>query len=155
MTPKRGFWKTCGLVLAGAAAALALTVAIAYSMGTVNISVQEKSADGTHLHMLLPAPAVTLGLRFVPARDLAGGSAELRPWLPAIRAASQELALTEDATLVEVRDADETVTVAKRGRNLVIDVNDAEDQVHVSVPLKTLGAVAEKFAASEDASTGR
>ncbi|HEV2176696.1 MAG TPA: hypothetical protein VGW33_05800 [Terriglobia bacterium] len=149
MKPKRGFWKTCGLVLLVMAAMLALMAAIAYSMGIVDVSVQEKGPDGTHVHLLVPAPAVTLGLRFVPAGDLSEGSSELRPWMPAIRAASKELARTEDATLVDVRDADQTVTISKRGGSLVIDVNSAEDVVHVSVPLSTLATVAEKVAADE------
>ena len=38
--------------------------------------------------------------------------------------------------LVEVKDAQDHVLVRKIGGSIVVDVNDSEDVVHVSVPLR-------------------
>lgn len=140
--PKRSFWRIVGLTLLALVAVFALLVALAYAAGSVDVMVHEKQPDGTRLHLILPAGVLTWGVRFVPAAKLSEASKEARPWLPAIRVASQELAHCPDATLVDVRDRNETVRVAKRGSYLVIDVDDESDTVHVSVPLSAVAAVA-------------
>jgi prephenate dehydrogenase len=53
-----------------------------------------------------------------------------------IDAALPALEQCPDGVFVEVTDPGEHVLVAKVGGSIVIDVNDADDIVHVSVPLR-------------------
>jgi len=110
--------------------------------GAVRIAVDEQAPGGTHIHLLLPAALVPVGMKFVPDQKLREATAQARPWLPAIRAASQELARLPDSDLVEVRDAEQHVSISKRGALLVIDVQSTRESVHVSVPLHTVEEVA-------------
>jgi len=105
------------------------------SEGFIHVTVQEKHPDGTHLTLLVPAVLAPVTLRFVPGEQLAQASADLRPYLPAIDAAVPALEDCPDGVLVEVTDPDEHVTIEKNGNSIVVDVNDHEDVVHVSVPL--------------------
>ena len=60
----------------------------------------------------------------------------MRPYLPAIDAAIPALNDSPDGVLVEVADPGEHVLVRKIGGSIVVDVNDSQDTVHVSVPLR-------------------
>ena len=84
---------------------------------------------------MVPAALVPATLRFVPGSDLAEASADILPYLPIIDAAIPALEGCSDGVIVEVMDAEDHVLVAKRGGALTVDVNDAEETVHVSVPL--------------------
>ncbi|HKW16944.1 MAG TPA: hypothetical protein VJO35_05500 [Terriglobales bacterium] len=106
------------------------------SEGFIHVKVHEKQADGTNLNLIVPAALATTALHFVPARDLgARDSAQLRQCLPIIDAAIPALRDAPDGVLVEVVDAQDHVLVQKIGGAVVVDVNDPEDVVHVSVPL--------------------
>ncbi len=113
--------------------------------GAVRIAVDEQAPGGKHIHLLLPAALVPMGMRFVPDRKLRDATAQARPWLPAIKAASQELARLPDSDLVEVRDAEQHVSIAKRGALLVIDVQSPRESVHVSFPLRTVNRLARQL----------
>ncbi len=143
--PKHRFWKIVGLTLLGLFATVVLAVVVAYSAGTVDVSVREKKADGTRIHLFLPAMLITEGVRFVPADEISRAAADLRPWLPAIRAATKELARCPDATLVDVQNREEKVTIIKRGNSIVVDVDDAENTVHISLPLKVVAAMVDEL----------
>ena len=106
------------------------------SEGFIHVRVHEKRADGTHLNFIVPAALVPTGLRFVPAERLAEASENLRPYLPIIDAAIPALEECPDGVLVEVVDNDDHVVITKTGGSLVIDVDDRDDNVHVSVPLR-------------------
>lgn len=105
------------------------------SEGFIHVKVHEKRADGAHLTLMVPAVLAPLGLSFIPRQELAQASADLRPYMPAIDAAIPALEDSPDSVLVEVTDPGEHVTVRKSGGSIVVDVNDQEDVVHVSVPL--------------------
>jgi hypothetical protein len=47
--------------------------------------------------------------------------------------------------LVEVTSPHEKVSIVKRGDSLIIDVDDANETVHISVPLKVVGVVARQI----------
>ena len=132
-------WTLGSLVFAGAAA---------FSEGAVNVRVLEKKPDGTHVRLIVPAALVPLGLEFVPAGNLREASAELKPWRPKIQAAVDGLEKCPDGLLVEVIDPDEHVRVAKEGSSLVVDVDDRENVVHLSVPLGTVRRVLRRLAES-------
>jgi len=106
------------------------------SEGFIHVKVHEKRADGTRLTLVVPAVLAPLGVSFLPRQRLAEASADLRPYMPAIDAAIAALEDSPDSVLVEVTDPGEHVTVRKSGGSIVVDVNDQEDVVHVSVPLR-------------------
>ena len=106
------------------------------SEGFIYVNVQEKQPNGTHVNVLVPAALVPTTLRFVPKHHFANASHDLRTALPIIDAAIPALDDCPDSVLVEVVDPDEHVLVAKRGGSIVVDVNDRDETVHVSVPLR-------------------
>jgi len=106
------------------------------SEGFIHVKVHEKHPDGTHLTLVVPAVLAPVTLNFVPRQQLAQASADLRPYMPAIDAAIPALEDCPDGVLVEVTDPGEHVTISKRGGSILIDVNDQEDLVQVSVPLR-------------------
>ncbi len=130
---------------------LVLLGLVGYSFGAISVSVTEKQPGGHHLWVPVPALVVPVGLRFVPREDLREAAAKLRPWLPAIRAASVELEKCDDARLVEVKNHEEHVTIEKHGGYLVIDVDSEEEKVHVSVPLAIAAEAVEEIGRVEDA----
>ena len=132
-------------VAAGVLGTAALAGAYVVHEGAVRIAVDERSAGGQHIHLLLPAALVPVGLKFVPDEKLRQAAAPARPWLPAVRAASQELGRLPDADLLEVRDTRDHVRLSKRGRLLVLDVESTRETVHISFPLKTLDQVARRL----------
>ncbi|HLW78374.1 MAG TPA: hypothetical protein VKU44_02145, partial [Terriglobia bacterium] len=103
---KRHVFRT---ILLGMVAFVLFTGLVAYSEGAVMVSVQERKPEGNGTHIWLPVPAllVEVGMRFVPREQLRDASAQIRPWLPAIRAASTELERCPDVTLVEVESRTE------------------------------------------------
>lgn len=106
------------------------------SEGFIAVKVHEKAANGTHLTLIVPAALVPATLHFVPKNDLKDAARDIRPYLPIIDAAIPALEECPDGVLVEVKDPGEHVVVQKVGGSVVIDVNDHEDIVHVSVPLR-------------------
>jgi hypothetical protein len=107
------------------------------SEGFIHVKVHGKQPDGTNIDLLVPAALVSTTLRFVPNSHLCDASENLRPYLPIIDAAIPALKDSPDGVLVEVSEPDEHVLVTKRGGSIIVDVNDTEDVVHVSVPLRT------------------
>jgi hypothetical protein len=118
------------------------------SEGFIAVRVHEKSPDGKNINLFVPAAAVPVALRFVPREHLAEASENVRPYLPIIDAAIPALEQSPDGVFVEVIDNDEHVLISKRGGSLVIDVNDREDVVHVSVPLRAAQSAVHEIAAA-------
>ena len=106
------------------------------SEGFIHVEVHEKQPNGANINVFVPALLATTALHFVPNRDLARDSGELRSCLPMIDAALPVLQNIPDGILVEVEDANDHVLVQKIGGSIVVDVNDLEDVVHVAVPLR-------------------
>jgi hypothetical protein len=134
-----------GKVMGSVAGGLALVGAWVVHEGVVRVVVEERKPGGHHVHLFLPAAFVPVGLEFVPDQKLRGANAELHSWLPAIQAASQELASLPDSDLVEVRECGQHVRIKTRGARLVIDVESPGELVHVSFPLWTMDRVARKL----------
>ncbi len=134
-----------GKVMAGLASSLALAGAYVVHEGAIRIQVDEQGAKGSRLHLLVPAALVPAAMMFVPEAALLEAATRARPWLPAVRAATEGLARQPDCDLLEVRSADEHVQVAKRGALLVVDVESLRETVHVSVPLRTINGVAHRL----------
>jgi len=139
------FWKTTLLVVASLAALGGLVVA---GTGVIWVSVQEKQPDGTHLRLGVPAILVPVGLRLVPRHVWQEQAAQAQPWMPLVRVAADELRKSPDGTFVEVRSRSEYVNIAKRGGQMVVDVDDDGDAVHVAFPIYLLGSVAHQIEAA-------
>ena len=118
------------------------------SEGFIDVRVHEKNPDGKNINLFVPAAAVPLTLRFVPREHLAEASENVRPYLPIIDAAIPALEQAPDGVFVEVVDRDEHVLISKRGGSLVVDVNDRDDVVHVSVPLRAAQSAVHEIAAA-------
>ena len=134
-----------GKLMAGLAGSLALGGAYVVHEGAIRIQVDQQSTKGSHLHLLVPAALVPAAMMFVPETTLREAATRARPWLPAVRAATDGLARQPDCDLLEVRNADEHVHVAKRGTLLVVEVESLSGTVHVSVPLRTINGVAHRL----------
>jgi hypothetical protein len=106
------------------------------SEGFIYVNVQEKHPGGTHVNVFVPAALVPTALHFVPKHHFADSSHDMREALPIIDAAIPALNDSPDGVLVEVRDPGEHLLVAKHGGSIVVDVNDPDETVHVSVPLR-------------------
>lgn len=134
-----------GKAMGSAVGGLALVGAWVVQGGAVRVVVEEQRASRHHVHLFLPAVFVPLGLEFVPDQKLRGANAQLRPWLPAIEAASQGLAPLPDSDLVEVRKSEHHVRIKTRGARFVIDVESPGERVHLSFPLWTIDRFARKL----------
>ncbi len=134
-------------VMAGVLGTAALAAAYMVHEGAVRVAVDQPRGgkQAKCVHLLVPAALVPVGLAFVPDENLRGAAERARPWLPAIRAASQELRRLPDAELLEVRDARQHVRMAKRGALFVLDLESSDETVHVSFPLKTLEQVVRRL----------
>lgn len=125
--------------------------AAASSEGFIHVKVNEKHPGGTHLNLIVPAALVPATLSFVPRRHLAHASEDLRQVLPIIDAAVPALEDCPDGVLVEVSDPGEHVLITKSGGSVVVDVNDSDDTVHVSVPLRVAQSSIHQIAEANDA----
>jgi hypothetical protein len=122
--------------------------AILSSEGMITVRVREKAPKGSHVLVIAPAMLVPIGMHFVPKENLQEAGAQIRPWLPTIRAAIDELGKCDDSTFVEVIDPTEQVRVTKSGGSIVVDVDDAKETVHVSAPLRAVRQAIEQLAAA-------
>jgi hypothetical protein len=118
------------------------------SEGFIHVKVHEKGPNGHNINLIVPAAAVPVTLRSLPREHLAEASENLRPYLAIIDAAIPALEDCPDGVLVEVTDENEHVVVSKSGGSLVIDVNDDDDVVHVSVPLRAAQSSIHEIAAA-------
>lgn len=118
------------------------------SEGFIHVKVREKQAGGTHLTLVVPALLAPVALSFIPRNQMGDAPESLRPYMPAIEAAIPALEDCPDSVLVDVTDPDEHVTIEKRGGSIVVDVNDHEDIVHVSVPLRAAHSAMREIASA-------
>jgi hypothetical protein len=122
-----------------------LGAVVIYDAGAVRIRVHEKKAGGDNIRLIVPAAAVPLAMRLAPEKDLRKASKDVRPYLPAIKIAAEELAKCPDGPLVQVTSSKERVSIAKHGDSLAIDVDSEDETVHVSFPLKMVHSVAQRL----------
>ena len=123
-------------VLAGTLGVFTAGAVIVCNEGAVRVDVREKTSDGHHVHLILPAAIAPVAAFMIPRAKLQDARDKIRPWLPAIRAASVELARCADGPLVEVDSHHEHVRIFKLHGSIYIDVDTDEDTVHVSFPLE-------------------
>jgi len=136
-------------ILQGALGIVVLTGAVVYDTGAIRVDVREKKPNGNHVRIWVPAVVLPIAAYVAPKEKLREAAQQIRPWLPTIKVATEELSRCPDATLVQVDDRHEHVRIAKQGDALVIDVDDEAETVHVSLPIKVIGYTASQLASNE------
>jgi hypothetical protein len=140
-----------GKIALGCGATAAMAAAWICHEGMIRVDVDEGRAGGSHVHLFVPATAVSVGLRVVPRHYLTHAAQQSRECLPLLREISKELPKYPNAELVDVRSKTEHVRVAVRNGKVYLDVVDGADNIHISFPAETLTDVADRL---EDAAPG-
>ena len=115
--------------------------------GMIGVRIHEKKPDGTNVRLYVPAILVPAAMTFVPEQELEQAMRQAKEFLPALRIAAEELERIPDGPLVEVRSPREHVSIVKRGGSLVVDVENADETVHVTLPLKMVSKLARELEA--------
>lgn len=123
------------LLVAGTTAALATAV---YRAGVVEVQV---AGGGDHVSIKVPGFVLPVAASLVPASALHDAAKHVAPYLPAARAAFDELAHCQDGVFVEVESKGEHVRIGKKDGVFFVDVHSDGETVHVSLPLHAVGPV--------------
>ena len=134
-----------GTALAGAG--------IICSEGMISVNVETRQPEKHHVFVVAPAMLVPIAMHFVPKDRLGEPAREIQPWMPTIRAAVDALSESDDITLVKVKEPGQDVRVTKSGGSIVVDVNDENETVHVSTPIRAMESAVEELAAASPAPT--
>jgi hypothetical protein len=118
------------------------------SEGFVYVKVTGKQSQRHHINIIAPAVLAPIAAHFIPQRNLRDASRHFRQYLPAINAALKSLRQTDDFVIVEVREPGEHVQVMKSGGSIVVDVNNHDETVHVSAPLRAISGAVDQIAAA-------
>jgi hypothetical protein len=129
----------------GLTATLAMSTAYVFHEGVIKVDVDEFQGDGSHIHLWVPATAVSLGLYVVPRHHLERAAQQVQPFLPALREITKELKRYSNAQLVEVKEKDEHVQIAVVDGKIQIDVVDPQESIHIRVPVETLEDVSDRL----------
>ncbi len=121
-------------------------VGVICSEGMIEVNVVEKSPEVHHVYVIAPAMLAPIAVHFIPGDKLGDASRQLGPYMPEIRAALGQLRDTEDFVLVDVKDREQHVEVQKIGGDLIVDVHDANETVHVSTPIRAIASTIEQLA---------
>jgi hypothetical protein len=137
-----------GKIALGVLGTVTLGGAVLCSEGLITVRVQEHKPNGSHVFVVAPAMLVPIGVRVAPHERLREIEGRVRPYLPTIRAAAEELAKCPNATFVEVQSPEEHVRISKGWGAIVIDVDDRDETVHVSVPIRAVQSAIEELAST-------
>ncbi len=137
-----------GKIALGIVGAAVACAGLLCSEGFVDVNVVQHQDSPPHVHVIAPAMLVPIAVRLVPDDKLARASEQIQPWLPTIREALNSLSNAPDMTLAEVSDPNEYVHVAKLGGDIVVDVADRNNTVHVSAPIRAIHSTVEAVAAA-------
>jgi hypothetical protein len=129
----------------GAGATLALAGAWVFHEGVIRVDVDEARADGSHVHVWVPATAVSAGLRLTPRHYLRQAADHSRDYLPLFREIAKELQKYPNAELLDVRDGSDYVHVSVKNGKLYLDAVSDNENIHVICPTVTLEDVADRL----------
>ena len=113
--------------------------------GVVVVDVNEGGPDGHHFVIPVPLILAQAALSFAPEEARYVECPEFAPYQDLALSVLEELENIPDATLVEVKDRDETVLIKKSGDELLIDVESGRETVHCRVPLKSAIKMVKSF----------
>ncbi len=134
-----------GLIAVGTAVAGGALIS---SEGFVHVKVHEKFQGGHNISIVVPATLATTSMHFMPKRHLKEACENMKEWGPTAHAAVEQLEKMDDFTLVEVTGKDQHVKVSKEHGSIIVDVNDPENTVYVSTPLRAIEATLKEIEAS-------
>lgn len=132
----------------GLGGTLVLAGAYTFREGVIRIDVDEYRADGSHIHMWVPAAVVPMTMHFVPRHHLREAAEHAKDFLPLAHALIKELNRFPDANFVEVKDDSQHVQIRTHDGKLQIDVEAPDQNVHLLVPLSTLDDMVGQIEAS-------
>ena len=122
----------------GLGGTLVLAGAYTFREGVIRVDVDEYRSGGSHVHMWVPAAAVSMAMHFVSNKHMRHASEQAREALPILHAVVKELKKYPDTEFVEIDDNDQHVRVRTHGGKLQIDVDAPDQKVHVLCPLSTI-----------------
>ncbi len=125
---------TLGSILLAAAAGLGTATVL---MDWVVVDVQTPEPEAIHIMAPLPLVLADIAVAFIPdevKQDMVVPQ-EVRAQRKAVMAALSSLIDAPDGALVEVTTPDETVSIVKKGRKLIVDVDADDAEVHCAIPL--------------------
>ena len=122
---------------------MTLTTAVVMKDGMIEINVHEKHADGSHIHLFLPATMATWGVHLAHQERVKAHLRHQRENLAVARVALNEMEKLPDVVLVEVESPTEHVRVAVHSGNFLLDVNDKGETVHIRMPIRAARKVVE------------
>jgi hypothetical protein len=109
--------------------------------GLATVHVRDKTGDGDSIWIPMPMALAAAAVHMAPDDMLEGESPEdleeLQRVLPALVLALDGLETAGDFTLVEVEGPGEHVRIDKKGRSLEIRVDDAENEINLSLPIRS------------------
>jgi hypothetical protein len=120
------------------------------SEGFVHVKVHEKQPNGTHFSIVAPAMLAPIAAHLAPRSALTHSNAQLRQNLPVVRAALEGLRDCDDVVLVEVHGPGEYVHIATSGGSIIVDVDDPDDTVHISAPIRAISSTVDQIADRQD-----
>lgn len=135
-------------VALGITGTLAMATVYTLREGVIHVDVDTIEDGGTHVHFWVPATVVPAALQFTPRHKLREAAEHVKPLLPALRILSKELEHYPDGDFVEIHDPDQRVKIHTQNGSLLIDVDAPGENVHLRVPIKTLGNVARELEAN-------
>lgn len=116
-----------------------------HQAGFIVIDVHDK-ANGKRVFAPVPMLFVNLALDMVPDQRLAALSTRLQGKDEWVAAVSRELSECPDGTFVEIENREDHVSVAKKGGNILIDVNSQEEEVHLRFPIRSTAKAVARIA---------
>jgi hypothetical protein len=131
----------------GFGATLAVGGVYLFHEGVINIDVDELRPGGSHVHVWVPATAVSLGLRVVPRHHMEHAASQVQPFLPVLREVAKELKRLPNAKLIEAKDGTDHVFIGTVDGKIRIDAVSNEETVHVRIPIETVEDLADRLEA--------
>ena len=132
----------------GICGTVALAASYTFHEGVIRVSVDEHRPNGDHVHVVVPAALVPVAMRFAPRHAMEDAARQAGPWMSTVQQAAKELRKYPDAELVEVRSPNEHVVIRTQNGTLLVDVESANETVHVACPLATIEHISEEIADS-------
>ena len=121
-----------------------LGVAIHHA-GFIVVDVHDKT-KGERVFVPVPMLFVNLALDVVPDQRLARLSSRLQDKDEWVAAVTHELSECPDSTFVEIEGREDQILVAKKGGNIVIDVNSQDAEVHLRFPIRSTAKAVARIA---------
>jgi len=117
------------------------------SFGMLTVRVKEATTD-LDIAISCPGAIALLVLPLLPADALREAGAEIERATPIVHTVMAELRRSPDFTIVSIEECGDRVNVHKRGRNLLVEVDDGDTSVRVQLPLRTADYVLARIAAA-------